>query len=128
MRTFVYYTIPSKEKGLRIQTSDIVLGEPGVGKGQAFQWRDDLIDDVKKVLLKYADDELRKHLQLPEDAEPQNDPPPARIRRKFKYVDGVEILSDMPLPFLVDLPNGSAEAVFVIASKNGSAGMVPILE
>ena len=32
----VVYTIPSKSKGLRIQTSDIILGEPGVGKGQAF--------------------------------------------------------------------------------------------
>ena len=29
--------IPSKEEGLRIQTSDIILGEPGVGKGQAFR-------------------------------------------------------------------------------------------
>ena len=28
------FTIPSKSKGLRIQTSDIILGEPGVGKGQ----------------------------------------------------------------------------------------------
>ena len=36
LRTVVF-TIPSKEKGLRIQTSDIILGEPGVGKGQAFQ-------------------------------------------------------------------------------------------
>ena len=26
-------TIPSKTKGLRVQTSDIVFGEPGVGKG-----------------------------------------------------------------------------------------------
>ena len=30
-------TIPSKAKELRVQTTDIVLGEPGVGKGQAFQ-------------------------------------------------------------------------------------------
>ena len=30
-------TIISKAKGLRVQTTDIVLGEPGVGKGQAFQ-------------------------------------------------------------------------------------------
>ena len=33
----VAFTIPSKEEGLRIQTSDIILGEPGVGKGQAFR-------------------------------------------------------------------------------------------
>ena len=31
------FTIPSKSRGLRIQTSDIILGEPGVGKGQAYQ-------------------------------------------------------------------------------------------
>ena len=31
------FTIPSKAQGLRIQTSDIILGEPGVGKGQAYQ-------------------------------------------------------------------------------------------
>ena len=36
LRTVVY-TIPSKEKGLRIQTSDVILGEPGVGIGQAFE-------------------------------------------------------------------------------------------
>ena len=52
----------------------------------------------------------------------------ARPRSKFKYVDGVERLADMPLPFLIDLPNGSSEAVFIIASKNASSGMVPILE
>ena len=42
--------------------------------------------------------------------------------------DGVERLADMPLPFLIDLPNGSSEAVFIIGSKNASSGMVPILE
>ena len=33
----VVFTILSKEEGLRIQTSDIILGEAGVGKGQAFR-------------------------------------------------------------------------------------------
>ena len=33
----VVYTIPSKAKGLRVQTSDIILGEPGVGKNQSYQ-------------------------------------------------------------------------------------------
>ena len=55
----VVKTMPSKEKGLRIQSSDIILGEPGVGKGQSFEWRDDLMDDVKKMLLDYADEELK---------------------------------------------------------------------
>ena len=33
----VVFTMPSKQEGLRIQTSDVILGEPGVGKGQCFQ-------------------------------------------------------------------------------------------
>ena len=54
--------------------------------------------------------------------------PPAPKMKTFKYVDGVERLSDMELPFLVDLPNGSSEAVFIIAAKNSGFGVVPILE
>ena len=34
LRTVVF-TIPTKAEGLRIQSSDIILGEPGVGKGQS---------------------------------------------------------------------------------------------
>ena len=33
----VLYTIPSKDRGLRIQSSDVVLGEPGLGKGLGVQ-------------------------------------------------------------------------------------------
>ena len=33
----VVFTIPSKSRGLRVQTTDIILGEPGVGKGTAYQ-------------------------------------------------------------------------------------------
>ena len=33
----VVFTIPTKDRGLRIQSSDILFGEPGVGKGHAFQ-------------------------------------------------------------------------------------------
>ena len=33
----VVYTIPSKDRGLRIQSSDVVLGEPGLGKGLGVQ-------------------------------------------------------------------------------------------
>ena len=29
----VVYTIPSKKDGLRIQSSDVLLGDPGLGKG-----------------------------------------------------------------------------------------------
>ena len=42
--------------------------------------------------------------------------------------DGVQRLADLPLPFLIDLPNGSSEAVFLIASRNAASGLVPILE
>ena len=125
----VVYTIPSKAKGLRVQTSDIILGEPGVGKNQSFQWRDDRLVEVKKYLLKYADDELRKSMvparEPPVDGDRARD---AGHRRKFKYVDGIERLCDMDLPFLIDLPNGSAEAVFLTASKNAGCGCVPIME
>ena len=31
------YTIPSKAKGLRVETSDIILREPGVGRNQSYQ-------------------------------------------------------------------------------------------
>ena len=33
----VVYTIPSKTRGLRIQSSDVFLGEPGIGKGLGVQ-------------------------------------------------------------------------------------------
>ena len=33
----VVYIIPSKAKGLSIQTTDIIFGEPGVGKNQSYQ-------------------------------------------------------------------------------------------
>ena len=81
------------------------------------------------MLLKYADDERKMFKERANDGNDQaEDNAVARPRSKFKYVDGVERLADMPLPFLIDLPNGSSEAVFIIASKNASSGMVPILE
>ena len=99
------FTMPTKAKGLRIQTTDVILGEPGVGKGQAFDWRDSLLEDVKKVLLKYADDEMKASLQPEEKALLGNvNVPMIKPRLKFKYVDGIQRLSDMPLPFLIDLP------------------------
>ena len=123
------YTMPSKEKGLRIQTSDIILGKPGVGKGQAFQWRDDLVVPIKEMLQKYAEDELKISLQPVQGPMLENQNiPRVEPRPKFKYIGGVERLADLPLPFLLDLPNGSSEAVFLIASRNAGAGMVPILE
>ena len=69
---------------------------------------------VRADLLKYADDELRK--ALAPAVEPAAD------------VDGVERLSYMELPFLIDLPNGSVEAVFLTASKNAGCRCVPIME
>ena len=81
------------------------------------------------MLLKYADDQLRDSIQERGRVNLEGDNNAVLpVRQKFKYVDGIERLGDMPLPFLVDLPNGSCEAVFVIASKNAGCGMVPILE
>ena len=81
------------------------------------------------MFTRYADDQLREYLQRENPPLPQGENAAAsNDRPKFKYVDGIERLSDMALPFLVDLPNGSSEAVFVIASKNAACGVVPILE
>ena len=33
----VVFTIPTKSRGLRIQSSDVILGEPGTGKGLGAQ-------------------------------------------------------------------------------------------
>ena len=69
------------------------------------------------MFTKYADDELKNFLQQENEQHPDR---PNNlnmdVRPKFKYVDGVERLGDMLLPFLVDLPNGSSEAVFLINS------------
>ena len=46
----------------------------------------------------------------------------------FKHVDGVERLANMELPFLIDLPNGSCEAVFLTGARNRGSGVIPILE
>ena len=105
----------------------MVLGEPGLGKGLGSQWRDDLIGKIKTLLLTYAEEELRRY---------NNPQPPVdnevaafiRVLKCFKYIDGVERLADMELPFLLDLPNGSSEAVFGTAARNSGCGMVPILE
>ena len=81
------------------------------------------------MFLKYADEEMKMFKERANDENGQAEHNAvARPRSKFKYVDGVERLADMPLPFLSDLPNGSSEAVFIIASKNSSSGIVPILE
>ena len=49
-------------------------------------------------------------------------------RPKFKFFGGVYRLSDMELPFLIDLPNGSCEGVFTMAAKNAGCDLVPIVE
>jgi len=123
----VVYTIPTKTKGLRVQSSDVILGAPGLGKGLGSQWRDDLVVPIKKLLLRYAEDELRNYNNPPPRAD-NEEADNIQIRKCFKYVDGIERLVDMELPFLLDLPNGSSEAVFGTAARNSGCGMVPILE
>ena len=88
------------------------------------------MEDVTKSLMEYAAEELessRAPVYGPLMEGEDQPPPPGNSRKTFKYVDGVERLSDMELPFLVDLPNGSSEAVFVVAAKNAGCGLVPIL-
>ena len=85
------------------------------------------MEDVRKMCLNYADDELRASLQ-PVDVGDGNNVPVIQQRPKFKYIDGVQRLCDLPLPFLVDLPNGSSEGVFLTASRNAGNGLVPVLE
>ena len=91
------------------------------------------MEDIKKDFLKYADDEFKKSSQPVQVPQQENEnvldvQPPVEQPAKFKYVDGVYRLSNMPLPFLIDLPNGSCEGVFLTASRNAACGVVPILE
>ena len=81
------------------------------------------------MLYDYAEEELRK-AKAPDNVELKEgkETPPPKLLRTFKYVDGIERLCNMELPFLVDLPNGSCEGVFLIAAKNASCGLVPVLE
>ena len=58
------------------------------------------MEDVKKMFLKYADDEFKASLELVQGPLQENEntlvvEQPA----KFKYVDGVYRLSNMPLPW-----------------------------
>ena len=46
----------------------------------------------------------------------------------FKHVDGVDRLANMDLPFLIDLGNGSCEAVFLTGARNCGSGVIAILE
>ena len=60
------------------------------------------------MLFKYADGELQVSKQERDGLNVDGDVNAVlRLQPKFKYVDGIERLGDMPLPFLVDLPNGS---------------------
>ena len=89
------------------------------------------MESTKKMLLKYADDEMKNHLQpRVNDQQPENEAEEvlAEYQHKFKYVDGIERLRNMPLPFLFDLPNGNCEGFFCVAANNAGCGMVPVLE
>ena len=58
------------------------------------------------MLLKYADDEMKKFKERANEGDDQpEDNAVARPRLKFKHVDGIERLADMSLPFLIDLLN-----------------------
>ena len=79
------------------------------------------------MLLDYADQQYR-------DAHaPVVGPQGEIVRREskpivFKHVDGVDRLANMELPFSIDLPNGSCEAVFLTGARNRGSWVIPILE
>ena len=50
----VVFTMPSKQKGLRMQSSDVFLGDPGLGKGLGAEWREDLLFSCKRMLQDYG--------------------------------------------------------------------------
>ena len=52
------YTKPNKQDGLRIQSSEVFLGEPGIGKGLGSFWRDNMLEPIKRKLLAYAEAEM----------------------------------------------------------------------
>ena len=81
------------------------------------------------MFLKYADDEFKASLEPVQGPLQENENALAVEQPgKFKYVDGVYRLCNMPLPFLIDLSNGSCEGVFLTASRNAACGVVPIFE
>ena len=96
----VVCTIPSKKDGLRVQSSDVFLGDPGLGKGLGWEWREELVKASKRMLLDYADQQYR-------DAHAPVEGPDGLIVRRdsepivFKHVDGVDRLANMDLPFLM---------------------------
>ena len=82
----VVFTIPSKEDGLRIQSTDVFLGDPGLGKGLGWEWREKLLKSSKAMLLDYADQQYRDAMAVGDDAQGearQRDAKPVT----FKYVD-----------------------------------------
>ena len=42
-----------------MQSSDVFLGDPGLGKGLGAEWREDLLFSCKRMLQDYADSENR---------------------------------------------------------------------
>ena len=124
----VVFTIPSKVKGLRVQSSDVFLGDPGLGKGLGAEWCEDLLTSTKTMLMDYAKAQYHD-MQFPVQG-PLNEGVENKVvkPRVFKHFDGVELIANMNLPFLVDLPNGSCEAVFLTASRNCASGVIQIHE
>ena len=85
-------------------------------------------DEVKVAPEDAGENEGKHEVQVAAGDDEGNGKNGTEKKRTFKYVDGVERLCDMELPFLVELPNGSCEAVFLTASNNNGCGVIPILE
>ena len=84
----VVFTIPSKVKGLRIQSTDVFLGDPGLGKGLSAEWCEDFLKSTKTMLMDYAHAQYHG-MQFPVQG-PLNEGVERKIvePRVFKHFDG----------------------------------------
>ena len=135
------YTKPEKEHGLRIQTSEVLIGPPGCGKGLGHEWFTQLIDPTEQMLCDYALTEynakvigrIKNNKKRKLDSDINSTQNAAGISKAFhsvlfKDVDGIEKIGNLPLPLKVKLPLGSNEAVLLASSRNSGAGLICIEE
>ena len=107
------YTIPSEENGLRLQSSKVHIGVPGVGKGLGCSWGDAIMEKSKAMARKYMNDESKKIIEAKEEAK---DGDQVVHRLIFKDIDGSRKVGDLELPGLLELPTWSCDALLLRAS------------
>ena len=103
------YTIPTKDTGLRIQSSSVLFADPGMGKGNGQNWQDEILKPLEDICRDYISSELQA--SLPNDDRP-----------RFTDENNRSCIGHLKLPGRIQLPNGSCEAVLM------SASYIPVLE